>query len=101
MGDVHIGASMPGALSHRSASMPKHHTIPTGPTGRVGRNHTVDGYLLNEDVALFDTEFFSFSGDMASAMDPQVGLLLDTNYETLEDDPFILAPFYRYLYSGK
>ncbi|OQE09842.1 hypothetical protein PENVUL_c005G09092 [Penicillium vulpinum] len=33
---------------------------------RVGRNHAVGGYFLNEDVALFDAGFFNFSGDVAS-----------------------------------
>ncbi|OTA56670.1 polyketide synthase [Hypoxylon sp. EC38] len=53
--------------------------------GRRGRNHALGGYFLEEDVALFDAAFFNLSADVASAMDPQIRLLLESVYEAIED----------------
>ncbi|KAI0116097.1 polyketide synthase [Hypoxylon sp. NC0597] len=53
--------------------------------GRRGRNHALGGYFLEEDVALFDAAFFNLSADVASAMDPQIRLLLESVYEATED----------------
>ncbi|RYP24609.1 hypothetical protein DL765_000435 [Monosporascus sp. GIB2] len=52
---------------------------------KPGRNHATGGYFLQEDVALFDAAFFNFTADVASAMDPQLRLLLEVVYEATED----------------
>ncbi|KAL2839654.1 hypothetical protein BJY01DRAFT_250383 [Aspergillus pseudoustus] len=43
------------------------------------------GYFLDQDLGLFDNEFFRISGKEAQAMDPQQRLLLEVVYEALED----------------
>ena len=40
---------------------------------------------MDEDVALFDAGFFNLPADVASAMDPQLRLLLESVYEAMED----------------
>ncbi|KAJ4296095.1 hypothetical protein N0V88_004797 [Collariella sp. IMI 366227] len=52
---------------------------------KVGRSHVEGGYFLNEDIALFDGAFFSLASDVASGLDPQARLLLETVYEATED----------------
>ncbi|RWA09000.1 hypothetical protein EKO27_g6114 [Xylaria grammica] len=52
---------------------------------RPGRTHVIGGHFLEEDVSLFDAAFFSFSADVAAAMDPQVRLLLEAVYEATEN----------------
>ncbi|KAF5861263.1 hypothetical protein ETB97_000455 [Aspergillus alliaceus] len=42
------------------------------------------GHFLEEDVSLFDAAFFNFSSEVASTMDPQFRLQLETVYEALE-----------------
>ncbi|KAF7554507.1 hypothetical protein G7Z17_g2865 [Cylindrodendrum hubeiense] len=51
----------------------------------TGRNVVSGGYFLQEDVSLFDAPFFNLPADVASAMDPQVKLLLESVYEATED----------------
>jgi acyl transferase domain-containing protein len=41
-------------------------------------------YLLDEDVRLFDTQFFGISPGEAQAMDPQHRVLLEVVYEAIE-----------------
>lgn len=43
------------------------------------------GYFLDQDIALFDNEFFRISGKEAESMDPQQRLLLEVTYEALEN----------------
>ena len=40
---------------------------------------------MTEDVGLFDAGFFSLSADAASAMDPQLRLLLESVHEAFEN----------------
>lgn len=42
------------------------------------------GYLLSEDIRLFDAPFFRVSPPEAAAMDPQQRILLETIYEAVE-----------------
>ncbi|KAK4034298.1 hypothetical protein C8A01DRAFT_49278 [Parachaetomium inaequale] len=52
---------------------------------RRGRSDATGGYFLDEDIALFDSAFFQLSSEVASALDPQARLLLETVYEATED----------------
>ncbi|KAH7376169.1 hypothetical protein B0T11DRAFT_314546 [Plectosphaerella cucumerina] len=58
------------------------------PAERFETRNTKDfpagGYFLKEDISLFDAAFFNFSADVASSMDPQVRLLLESVYEATE-----------------
>ncbi|KAI5866390.1 hypothetical protein GGS23DRAFT_556890 [Durotheca rogersii] len=51
----------------------------------IGRSHVVGGHFLKEDVAQFDAGFFNLPTDIATAMDPQIRLLLESVYEATED----------------
>ncbi|KAI0109091.1 putative polyketide synthase [Nemania sp. FL0031] len=42
------------------------------------------GYFLEEDVGLFDPTFFNLSAEAAAALDPQIRLLLELTFESLE-----------------
>ncbi|EFQ32290.1 beta-ketoacyl synthase domain-containing protein [Colletotrichum graminicola M1.001] len=57
-----------------------HHTDSQFP----GRTNVKHSYLLQEDVAKFDAQFFNITASEAVAMDPQQRLLLETVYEGLE-----------------
>ncbi len=52
---------------------------------RPGRNHALGGHFMTEDIGLFDAGFFNISADGASAMDPQLRLLLESVNEAFED----------------
>ncbi|KAK7460255.1 beta-ketoacyl synthase domain-containing protein [Colletotrichum acutatum] len=49
-----------------------------------GHANVKHSYLLQEDVAKFDAQFFNITAPEAIAMDPQQRLLLETVYEGLE-----------------
>lgn len=49
-----------------------------------GRSNVRHSYLLDQDVAHFDAQFFNITAAEAVAMDPQQRLLLETVYEGLE-----------------
>ncbi|KAL4792162.1 hypothetical protein BDV19DRAFT_392334 [Aspergillus venezuelensis] len=49
-----------------------------------GHSNIQHSYLLEEDVAAFDTEFFGIKPVEAKAIDPQQRLLMETVYEGLE-----------------
>ncbi|RHZ65528.1 type I polyketide synthase [Aspergillus thermomutatus] len=51
---------------------------------RQGATNVKGGHFLEEDIALFDAAFFNFSSEVASTMDPQFRLQLETVYEALE-----------------
>ncbi|KAI0198468.1 reducing type I polyketide synthase [Astrocystis sublimbata] len=42
------------------------------------------GYFLEEDVGLFDPAFFNFSTEAAAATDPQIRILLELTFESME-----------------
>ncbi|KAI1744483.1 reducing type I polyketide synthase [Xylaria scruposa] len=42
------------------------------------------GYFLEEDVGLFDPSFFNLSSEAAAAMDPQIRMLLELTFESME-----------------
>ncbi|KAI0014964.1 putative polyketide synthase [Xylariomycetidae sp. FL0641] len=52
---------------------------------QVGTSYVKGAHFLKEDVALFDAPFFNFTADVASTMDPEVRLQLETAYEALEN----------------
>lgn len=57
-----------------------HHENPEFP-GHANVKHS---YLLDENVAQFDAQFFNVNASEAAAMDPQQRVLLETVYEALE-----------------
>ncbi|KAI0454862.1 reducing type I polyketide synthase [Xylaria acuta] len=42
------------------------------------------GYFLEGEVGLFDPSFFNFSSEVAASMDPQIRMLLELTFESLE-----------------
>ncbi|KAI3338274.1 putative polyketide synthase [Ustulina deusta] len=42
------------------------------------------GYFLEQDLGLFDPSFFNFTSEVAAAMDPQIRMLLELTFESLE-----------------
>ncbi|KAH6628943.1 putative polyketide synthase [Chaetomium tenue] len=52
---------------------------------RAGRDRATGGYFLQQDLASFDAKFFDLTSDEASAMDPQLRMLLEVVYEATED----------------
>ncbi|KAI1502213.1 hypothetical protein F5X99DRAFT_427602 [Biscogniauxia marginata] len=52
---------------------------------KAGRSNVLGGHFLKEDVARFDAGFFNLPAEVASAMDPQIRLLLESVYEATED----------------
>ncbi|KAK8124331.1 uncharacterized protein PG998_000090 [Apiospora kogelbergensis] len=52
--------------------------------GKTGRHFVKGGHFL-KDVALFDSAFFNYTTDVANSMDPQIRMLLESVYESVED----------------
>ncbi|KJY00886.1 polyketide synthase like protein [Zymoseptoria brevis] len=52
---------------------------------RLDRHHTKGGYFLESDPYTFDAQFFNLTAELASAMDPQLRMLLEGVYEAVED----------------
>ena len=48
-------------------------------------------HFLQEDVGCFDAAFFSYSGNLAAAVDPQYRMQLESTYEALENAGLPLA----------
>ncbi|KAL1841095.1 hypothetical protein VTJ49DRAFT_7426 [Mycothermus thermophilus] len=51
---------------------------------KLNGTNVIGGHFLNEDIALFDAQFFNLSAEMAAALDPQFRLQLESTYEALE-----------------
>lgn len=49
-----------------------------------GHTNVMHSYVLDENVAQFDAQFFNVNASEAAAMDPQQRVLLETVYEALE-----------------
>ncbi|KAI1766326.1 hypothetical protein GGR53DRAFT_464558 [Hypoxylon sp. FL1150] len=62
---------------------------------KVGNHHGTTNvrraYLLSEDVALFDNQFFSISPGEAEAIDPQQRILLEVTYEAVDSAGLTLS----------
>ena len=52
---------------------------------RSGASNVTGGHFLQEDVSLFDASFFNLSTEVASSMDPQLRLQLESTFEALEN----------------
>ncbi|KAH6660300.1 polyketide synthase [Truncatella angustata] len=52
--------------------------------GKLGRHFVEGGHFL-KDISLFDSAFFKYTTDVANAMDPQIRMLLESVYESVED----------------
>ncbi|KAK7977184.1 hypothetical protein PG988_004674 [Apiospora saccharicola] len=52
---------------------------------KISTTHAKGAHLIEEDVGSFDAAFFNFSGETASAIDPQFRLQLESAYEALEN----------------
>ncbi|KAI0973114.1 hypothetical protein F4678DRAFT_478324 [Xylaria arbuscula] len=52
---------------------------------KISTTHAKGAHFLDEDVGLFDAAFFGFSTEIASVLDPQFRLQLESAYEALEN----------------
>ncbi|KAI0481329.1 polyketide synthase [Xylariaceae sp. FL0804] len=52
--------------------------------GKLGRIQVEGGYFL-KDIASFDSAFYNYTTDVANAMDPQIRMLLESVYESVDD----------------
>ncbi|TGJ85110.1 hypothetical protein E0Z10_g3631 [Xylaria hypoxylon] len=50
----------------------------------TGTSNIKGGYFLEEEIGLFDPSFFNFSAEVAAAMDPQIRMMLELTFESLE-----------------
>ncbi|OBT54633.1 Type I Iterative Polyketide synthase (PKS) [Pseudogymnoascus sp. 24MN13] len=51
---------------------------------KTNTTNVIGGHFLEEDLALFDAGFFNLSSEVASSLDPQYRLQLESTYEALE-----------------
>ncbi|KAK4677801.1 Type I Iterative PKS [Podospora pseudoanserina] len=51
---------------------------------KLNGTNVAGGHFLEEDVSLFDANFFNLSAETAAALDPQFRLQLESTYEALE-----------------
>ncbi|KAK4163340.1 putative polyketide synthase [Cladorrhinum sp. PSN259] len=51
---------------------------------KLNGTNVLGGHFLNEDVGLFDAQFFNLPAETAAALDPQFRLQLESTYEALE-----------------
>ncbi|KAL1850583.1 Type I Iterative PKS [Paecilomyces lecythidis] len=52
---------------------------------KLGTTNVKGAHFIKEDVGLFDAAFFGFPAEVASAMDPQFRIQLESTYEALEN----------------
>ncbi|OLN86703.1 Lovastatin diketide synthase LovF 7 [Colletotrichum chlorophyti] len=52
---------------------------------KIGMSNVVGGHFIQDDVAKFDASFFNFTAEIASAIDPQIRMLLESVFEALEN----------------
>ncbi|MCJ1394622.1 hypothetical protein MMC18_007502 [Xylographa bjoerkii] len=53
--------------------------------GKLSTTNVKGAHFIDEDVGLFDAAFFGFPAEVASAMDPQFRIQLESTYEALEN----------------
>lgn len=53
------------------------------------QSHALGGHFLSDDIGLFDAGFFNLSADAASAMDPQLRILLESVHEAFENGKLV------------
>ncbi|EAQ83181.1 hypothetical protein CHGG_09585 [Chaetomium globosum CBS 148.51] len=58
---------------------------------RLNSTHVKGAHFLEEDVGLFDANFFGYSAETASSLDPQYRLQLESVYEAIESAGLPLA----------
>ncbi|KAK4173467.1 putative polyketide synthase [Triangularia setosa] len=51
---------------------------------KLNGTNVIGGHFLQEDIGLFDANFFNLSAETAAALDPQFRLQLESTYEALE-----------------
>ncbi|KAI0407186.1 reducing type I polyketide synthase [Xylaria palmicola] len=51
---------------------------------KIGNTQVRGAHFIDEDVGLFDASFFNFSVEIASTMDPQIRLQLESAFEAIE-----------------
>jgi acyl transferase domain-containing protein len=61
------------------------HGLQAPPPGTAGKIYVVQGGFLDDDVSLFDANFFGISRREAMGLDPQQRLVLETAWEALEN----------------
>ena len=52
---------------------------------KPGASNVVGAHFLEEDISLFDASFFNLSTEVASSLDPQFRLQLESTFEALEN----------------
>ncbi|KAH8701065.1 hypothetical protein BGW36DRAFT_339021 [Talaromyces proteolyticus] len=60
---------------------------------RGGNTNAPGGHFLKQDVAVFDTSFFSIPPTEAKSIDPQQRLLMECVYEAMENGGFSMEAF--------